>query len=132
MSSPVAADGLAPLGARDAVARFLAHLETERRSPHETLQAYRCDLESLLAFLDAHEVPDNLLRIDVHVLRGWLGQLARTHAPSSVARKVAAVRSFMRWLRVRHLLDRSPADGSRRRRSAVLCRPSSPSTSQSR
>lgn len=110
MSSPVAADGLAPVGVRDAVARFLSHLETERRSPRETLVAYRCDLESLLAFLQAHGIPDNLRSIDVNVLRGWLGQLARTHAPSSVARKVAAARSFMRWLRVRRMLNRSPAD----------------------
>jgi integrase/recombinase XerC len=99
-----------PLGARDAVARFLAHLENERRSPVETLAAYRCDLESLLAFLRAHEIPDDMRCVDVHALRGWLGELARTHAPSSVARKVAAVRSFMRWLRLRRLIERSAAD----------------------
>ena len=42
-------------------------------------------------------------------MRGWLGQLARTHAPSSVARKIAAVRTWMRWLHKRGHLASNPA-----------------------
>jgi integrase/recombinase XerC len=44
------------------------------------------------------------------LLRGWLGQIARTHAASSIQRKIAAVRTWMRWLRRRRVIDRSPAD----------------------
>jgi integrase/recombinase XerC len=39
--------------------------------------------------------------IDVLLLRSFLGQLARTHAPPSIGRKVAAVRSFLHYLEVR-------------------------------
>ena len=48
--------------------------------------------------------------IDVYALRGWLGALARTHSASSVARKVAAVRTWMKWLRRIGVIDASPAD----------------------
>jgi len=95
---------------RDALARFLAYLETERRASRNTVAAYGYDLESLVEFLTAREITGDVRDVDLYALRGWLGELARTHAPSSVARKVAAVRSFMRWLRRRGVLDRSPAE----------------------
>jgi integrase/recombinase XerC len=46
----------------------------------------------------------------VYLLRGWLGGLARKHAASSIARKVAAVRTWMRWLRRRGVITTCPAD----------------------
>jgi integrase/recombinase XerC len=36
--------------------------------------------------------------LDVLILRGFLGQLARTCSPASVARKIASVRAFLRFL----------------------------------
>jgi integrase/recombinase XerC len=95
----------------EAVSAFGVYLETERRASENTVCAYMNDLGGLLAFLDARggrgQSPED---IDLYALRGWLGELARTHAPSSVARKVAAVRSWMRWLRKRGKLERSVAD----------------------
>ncbi len=43
------------------------------------------------------------------LLRGFLGQLARTCAPASVARKIAAVRAFLRFLQQRGEVDRNVA-----------------------
>jgi len=94
----------------EAVAAFALYLETERRASANTVAAYRNDLGGLLAFLTAKEKGDRPEDIDLYALRGWLGELARTHAPSSVARKVAAVRSWMRWLRKRGVLAKSVAD----------------------
>lgn len=95
----------------EAVSAFGVYLETERRASENTVLAYLNDLGGLLAFLGARgakgQTPED---IDLYALRGWLGELARTHAPSSVARKVAAVRSWMRWLRKRGKLKRSVAD----------------------
>lgn len=99
-----------PLSPRDAVDGFLAHLENEKRSSPNTVTAYRYDLGTLVRFLDARDLGGDVRQVDLYALRAWLGELARTHAPASVARKVAAVRTFMRWLRRRHVLDRSPAD----------------------
>jgi integrase/recombinase XerC len=98
------------LAVGEAVARYLLYLETERRSSPNTVAAYRGDLASLEVFLAARDATADVKQVDLYALRGWLGELARTLAPSSVARKVAAVRSFMRWLQRRRLLDRNPAD----------------------
>src|SRR5215472_1172221 len=93
----------------EAQAAFLAHLANERRASSHTVNAYRRDLAQLAEFARDRERED-LRSIDVYLLRGWLGQLARTRAASSIARKVAAVRTWMRWLRRRGLLAKSPAD----------------------
>ena len=95
---------------REAILAFAVYLETERRASANTIKAYLDDLRGLLAYLDAKESGERPADIDVYALRGWLGELARTHAPSSIARKVAAVRSWMRWLRKRGILEKSVAE----------------------
>jgi integrase/recombinase XerC len=86
---------------RDAVLEFASYLESERRASMHTVVAYKSDLFALLAFLEAKGIDSAPEAIDVYALRSWLGELARTHAPSSVARKVAAARSWLRWMRKR-------------------------------
>jgi integrase/recombinase XerC len=97
---------------REAVARFLVHLEAEQNASPHTRDAYGRDLASLVAFLDDRGARggEDVRAIDVYALRGWLGGLARTHAASSVARKVAAVRTWMGWLQRIGAIDASPAD----------------------
>ncbi len=95
----------------DAVVAFVAHLRTERRASPHTVAAYERDLVSLVAF--ARERSPRLADtrgIDVVLLRGWLGQLSRTLAASSVARKIAAARTWMRWMRRRGELATNPAE----------------------
>jgi integrase/recombinase XerC len=96
----------------DAIRAFVRYLETERRASPRTVQAYGDDLAGLAALLQEREsvATHDVRRIDVYLLRGWLGVLARKHAASSIARKVAAIRTWMRWLRRRGVLDRCPAD----------------------
>lgn len=94
-----------------ALQSFLVHLETERRVSPNTLIAYRRDLDGLRAF--AEERRGGALDVgslDVYLLRGWLGSLSRTLSPSSVARKVAALRTFYRWLRRRGVVKKNVAD----------------------
>ena len=94
----------------DAALGYLAYLRTERRASRNTLVAYEGDLESLLAFLERSGIQGDIQDVDLYALRKWLGELARTHAPSSVARRVAAIRSFMRWMLRRKLIPRNPAE----------------------
>jgi integrase/recombinase XerC len=98
--------------AAEAIARFLSHLEAERNASPHTRDAYGRDLRSLAAFLDERgsRGARDVGAIDVYALRGWLGVLARTHSPSSVARKIAAVRTWMRWLLRGGVIAASPAD----------------------
>ena len=95
----------------EAVQSYMTYLGAERRGSVNTIDAYRRDIRSLLAFV-TERYPDRagLSSIDVYVLRGWLGQLARTHSPASVARKISAVRSFMRWLLKKRVLTKNPAE----------------------
>ncbi len=97
-----------------AVLAFLTHLETERRVSAHTLDAYRRDLATLVRFVAARREklgrPPHLDDLDVYVLRGWLGELSRTLSASSVARKVAALRTFYRYLRRRGAVAKNVAD----------------------
>jgi integrase/recombinase XerC len=96
----------------DAIRAFTVHLTDERRVSPRTAAAYTGDLAGLAAFAREREADavDDVAKVDVFLLRSWLGQLARGHAAASIQRKVAAVRTWMRWLRRRGIVARSPAD----------------------
>jgi integrase/recombinase XerC len=94
----------------EALAAFLRYLEAERRASPNTIDAYARDLRTLVDFARDRKEDGSVRAIDVYVLRGWLGQLARTHAASSIGRKVAAARTWMRWLRRQGVLATNPAE----------------------
>jgi integrase/recombinase XerC len=96
----------------DAIGRFASYLETERRCSPNTRRAYQSDVTSLATFVRerAPDTATDVARIDIYVLRAWLASIAQTRAPSSVARKVAAARTFLRWLRRRRVIETCPAD----------------------
>lgn len=102
---------MAPAGELDAaIARFGAYLENERRCSPNTRDAYLRDLAQLSAFATERlGAPPALEQIQIHLLRGWLGTLARTHAPPSIARKIGATRALLRWLHRRGLVERNVA-----------------------
>ena len=86
-----------------AVEGFLALLAA-RRAPR-TVDAYRRDLADLARFLG-----DTPATASADRLEGWLTDLrARGQAPSSIARRAAAARSFYRHLVALGLRDDNPA-----------------------
>ena len=93
------------------IVAFCAYLETERNvSPH-TLSAYRRDLEQLAAFA-AKERGDDISagEVDHLLLRRYLALLGKTAKKSSIGRKLAAVRTFFRFLLRRGEIDKNPAE----------------------
>jgi integrase/recombinase XerC len=96
----------------EAIAGFLLHLGAERRASPNTVTAYEKDLDGLAAFTRERgsAAVGDVKAVDVYLLRGWLGILARKQAPSSIARKLAAVRTWMRWMRRRGFVATCPAD----------------------
>jgi len=97
-----------PLG--NSVARFLAYLAEEQRAPDNTVAAYRRDLGQLVSYAEERMGPTvGLGELDVLLLRGWLGSLARTHRSASIGRKIAAVRAMFRYLQRRRLVPGNPA-----------------------
>jgi len=88
---------------------FLDHLRVERRlSPH-TLESYGRDLAALGAYAaTAGRQPEAL---DRHMLEAFVRQqVSRGLAPRSVARSVAAIRGYYRFLVLDRHLEKSPAD----------------------
>jgi len=96
----------------ESLAAFLRHLEAERHASPRTVTEYGNDIAGLAAFARERgsDAVGDVRALDVYLLRGWLGVLARKHATSTVARKVAAVRTWMRWLRRRGVIATCPAD----------------------
>jgi integrase/recombinase XerC len=96
----------------ESLAAFLRHLQGERRASPRTMTEYGRDIEGLAKFTRERgsSAAEDVRAIDVYLLRAWLAVLARRHAPSSIARKVAAARTWMRWMRRRGHVDSCPAD----------------------
>jgi integrase/recombinase XerC len=93
----------------DPLAAFLRHLSVERNASAHTLRSYRTDLTEFQRFLHGRGVP-GLAAADTRAVRAWLAALhARGLEPSSVGRKLAALRSCFRFLVRRGVVERNPA-----------------------
>ena len=82
----------------DYAARFLKRIEAARHlSPH-TVRAYRIDLGQYLAFIEHDRQPDPT-QVDRLLLRKFLAALrSARYSRRTVARKLAALRAFYRFL----------------------------------
>jgi len=98
------------------IGKFEQHLKDERNlSPH-TCAAYLRDLQAFRVFLtETLGWPDQgvrlLQRVDAIVLRRYLGLLYKSHKKSSIGRKLAAVRTFFRYLVREGVLESNPGEG---------------------
>ncbi len=91
------------------IAAYLDHLRVERRLSGHTLESYGRDLAALAAFADTSH--RNLEDLDRRALDAFVQhQRGRGQSPRSVARAVAAVRGFYRFLVLDRRLARSPAE----------------------
>ena len=87
----------------DGIRAFITYLDLERGASRETIRSYRSDLRQFQGFLHAQEsfqgIDPEVDRISARTIRAYLGWLAENHeAKSSQARKLAALRSWFRFL----------------------------------
>jgi len=85
--------------------KFLRHLEIERGMSQHTLRAYRKDLETFAAY--AEKEPEDIEMIDV---RGFVArQIKDGLSKTTAGRRLAAVRSFLKFLTREGFLKANPA-----------------------
>jgi integrase/recombinase XerC len=90
------AEATDPLG--EEIAEFLAHLAGERRAATLTVATYRRDLQALHHHLRERGLPLDAAALDRRILRGFLATVCDGREAATVARKLAAVRAFYRFL----------------------------------
>jgi len=97
------------------IAKYVEHLSGERNvSPH-TLRNYLSDLAQLESFLAERELcldsrgSIDVGKIDIHVVRAFLAFLTQQdRKKSSIGRKVAALKSFFRFLLATKRIEKDP------------------------
>lgn len=100
----------------EALAEFLRHLTVEKNASAHTVKSYREDLIQAIAFFHGRPGNDGMqaTAITTRLLRAHLAWLHdRGYAKSTVARRLAAVRSWCRFLCRQGVLTTNPATGLR-------------------
>lgn len=89
------------------LALFLEHLQHEKDASEHTLRNYRMDVEGFFAYFKSLQGNFDLTSLDATRLRAYLSSLYEKNSKSTIARKLSALRSFLRFLYKRNYL---PAD----------------------
>jgi integrase/recombinase XerC len=97
-----------------ALGDFLEHLRLNENASRHTVRAYDSDLSQFLTFLAGRagrkRADLTVAAFDLLAIREFLADLHRRgNARASAARKLAAIRTFSRYLRREGLLDGDPA-----------------------
>ncbi|VAW35702.1 Site-specific tyrosine recombinase XerD [hydrothermal vent metagenome] len=90
---------------------FLKFLQTEFNYSNNTIAAYKNDLSQFVSFLQASypTLVADWHSIDSEVINGYVTHMKeQPYASSSVARKVAAVKSFFNYLLTNELIQENP------------------------
>ena len=96
---------------KNAIQRFLRYLEIERNCSLLTIRSYKVDLEILVEYFEdtkgACPAPASITPLD---LRGFVAALHDAgYAKSSVARRLACMRSFFRFAQREGICEVNPA-----------------------
>ncbi len=98
----------------DLIEQYAVHLRVERNlSPH-TLRNYLSDLKQFQQFLRAEGLSPGkekkipVQKVDHHIVRAYLGALAKHCRKSSIGRKLAALKGFFRYLLREGRIERDP------------------------
>ena len=90
------------------VRKFFVYLEAGRGASPHTIRNYGIDLREFFAFLDGRK----LTEVDPLLIRGFLAQLkSRGHSKATLCRKLAALRSFFKYLARENHVKANPVLG---------------------
>jgi len=92
---------------REHLEGYLSYLELERGLSRTTLSSYRQDLGLFEAFLKERRIA-SLTKVQTLHVREFLQSLRTTRSPSTVARKLAAVKGLFKFLEGERVIAKSP------------------------
>lgn len=91
------------------IEQFVDFLRVERGGSPHTIRAYRRTLERLLAELEPREL--GFIHVDRITLRSYLFKVGHGRSSSTIARHIAALRTFFQWmLREGHMENPAASD----------------------
>ena len=90
---------------------FLVHLTGVRELSTHTKRAYKGDLSDWQRYLQNEEY--SWISVDSAAVRGYVHDLYTRLKPSSISRRMAAVRTFYRWAVATERIEKSPCEGVR-------------------
>lgn len=89
---------------------FIVYLEVERNLSKHTLRAYTADIEHFLFWLKELPVCD----VNTNTIRLYMSQIqVFCYSKTTIARKIAALRTFYRFLYRERIIDYNPVDNIR-------------------
>ncbi len=97
------------------IQQFLLYLKNEKNSSKHTRRSYANDLHELVAFLKerfSEFIPQEQIdwsQVSLHALRSYLALLYSKLKPSSIARRIATLRSFYNFMVGHKILERNLA-----------------------
>jgi integrase/recombinase XerC len=101
----------------DAIRAFMTFLEVERHASQETVRNYASDLRQFQSFMKAEHPSVPMFdpaTVQTESIRDYLYWLSRKHEKStSMARKLASIRSFYRYLQREGKVSLNPAEAIR-------------------
>jgi integrase/recombinase XerC len=89
--------------------RFRDHLQAEKRASRHTLRAYLSSVEELYAFARARGCSPSPAGLDIPILRSYLASLFEVNEPVTIARKLSALRAFLRFCKRERLVEENVA-----------------------
>jgi len=94
---------------------FIEHLRSERNASPHTLRSYTSDLAAFAEYLgEASSTPLDPVSVDSKKLRAYVAWLNRQGlSAGTIARRLASIRSFYKFLRQRSFITSDPALGLR-------------------
>jgi integrase/recombinase XerD len=96
----------------DQLDEFLNFLSAEKGASNNTVAAYRNDLRQLATYMKPKENGKRWEKVDRMLIQDFILDLKnRKYAETTVARKVAAIRSFFSFLESEGMISNNPTEG---------------------
>jgi integrase/recombinase XerD len=96
----------------DPLEEFLSFLSAEKGASNNTVAAYRNDIRQLATHITPKDDGNRWQKVDRMVIQDFILDLKkRKYAETTVARKVAAIRSFFSFLESEGIISANPTEG---------------------